>query len=64
VVQLRSAFQTNDEVTMSADKDRAIRRQKQKRAKDLKKQARQPQPQQQADSPRKSTKSPVQHKGE
>ncbi len=29
---------------MSADKDRAIRRQKQKRAKDLKKQARQPQP--------------------
>jgi hypothetical protein len=29
---------------MSADKDRAIRRQKQKRAKALKKQARQPQP--------------------
>jgi hypothetical protein len=29
---------------MSADKDRGIRRQKQKRAKDLKKQARQPQP--------------------
>jgi hypothetical protein len=29
---------------MSADKDRAIRRQKQKRAKDLKKQPRQPQP--------------------
>jgi len=29
---------------MSADKDRAIRRQKQKRAKDLKKQARRPAP--------------------
>ncbi|GAB4566287.1 MAG: hypothetical protein Tsb007_38810 [Rhizobacter sp.] len=29
------------EVHMSADKDRAVRRQKQKRAKDLKKQARQ-----------------------
>lgn len=38
---LRSSNQP--EVAMSADKDRAIRRQKQKRAKDLKKQAR-PQP--------------------
>jgi hypothetical protein len=47
---------------MSADKDRAIRRQKQKRAKDLKKQARQPQ--QPTGSPPKSTKSPVQQKAE
>jgi hypothetical protein len=46
------------EVTMSADKDRAIRRQKQKRAKHLKKNARQ----QPADAPSPSTKGPAQQK--
>jgi hypothetical protein len=44
VVQPRLAINPNlKEIDMSADKDRGIRRQKQKRAKDKKKQAR-PQP--------------------
>jgi hypothetical protein len=54
-------LQPIDEVAMSADRDRGIRRQKQKRAKDSKKKARQ---QRQAGAQPSPVKSPAQQKAE
>jgi hypothetical protein len=58
VVQL--PIPNQPEVAMSADKHRGIRRQKQKRAKDLKKQPRQQQP----NLPRRATKAAAEPKAE